>query len=149
MNEQNNYTYIKTIKELKQYIGKIIVCYYYRDHQKESMNDEVFDIDNKNRQIQFMWMFKLIKIQDNVITSFDVATPSVRHHTLISRNAIRLYQYDPLEREESKKPTIMYPYYNGNADTEASAQSYVRLATPQEIKLYLKLNRKKRIYGHN
>ena len=54
--------------------------------------------------------------------------------------------------EESKEPTIMYPYYNGNngnVDTEASAQSYVRLATPQEIKIYLKLNRKKRIYGHN
>lgn len=143
MNEQNNYTYIKTIGELKQYIGKIIVCYYYVDYQRESINDEVFDPDNKNRQIQFMWMFKLIKIQDNV------TRPSVRHHILISRNAIRLYQYDPLEREESKKPTIMYPYYNGNADTEASAQSYVRLATPQEIKLYLKLNRKKRIYGHN
>ena len=141
MNEQNNYTYIKTIKELKQYIGKIIVCYYYIDHQKESMNDEVFDPDNKNRQIQFMWMFKLIKIQDNV------TTPSVRHHILITRNAIRLYQYDPLGREESKKPTIMYP--SCNVDTEASAQSYVRLATPQEIKIYLKLNRKKRIYGHN
>jgi hypothetical protein len=76
-------------------------------------------------------MFKLIKIQDNV------TTPSVRHHTLISRNAIRLYQYDPLEQEERKEPTIMYPYYNGNADSEASAQSYVRLATPQEIKIYL------------
>ena len=143
MNEQNNYTYIKTIEELKQYIGKIIVCYYYTDYQRETINDWVFDPDNKNRQIQFMWMFKLIKIQDNV------TRPSVRHHILISRNAIRLYQYDPLGQEESKKPTIMYPYYNGNADTEASAQSYVRLATPQEIKLYLKLNRKKRIYGHN
>jgi hypothetical protein len=147
MKKHNNYTYIKTIGQLKQHIGDIIVCYYYTD---SAIDGRRFDPDNENRKIQYMWMFKLTRIEDTEDTILPTNdNDPITRRTLYGTNSIRLYQYDPLIGITYDKPMPMYPSLSLTQETTNSAQTYVRLATPQEKKIYLNLNRKKRMYGFN
>lgn len=136
----NKRTYIKTVDEAQKYIGKIIVCYYYSDYQKEmNVEKELFDPDNENRKIAYMWMFKLTKIKPK--TPLD--PQNIRQAELYGINAIRLVEYEWDTNKVNNTPTL-----TRHNESFSTAQHYVRLATPQEIKIYLKLNRKYRIYGN-
>jgi len=144
-NNNNNYTYIKTQEELKKHLNELIVCYYYTDYNKESMSN-IFDPDNETRTVQFKWMFILKGIKNN---TYNNNNTTVRHITLESLNAIKLLAQHDINGCViiSDKPTILYK--NRTTPTESSAQSYVRLATKEEKLIYLKLMRKRRIYGHD
>ena len=146
MENNNNYTYITTQEELKKHLNELIVCYYYTDYLKEMMNSAVFDPDNETRTVQFKWMFILKGIGNNTHNNNNT---TVRHVTLESLNAIKLLSKLNIDGHViiDDKPTIMYK--NLTTPTEASAQSYVRLATKEEKLIYLKLMRKRRIYGHD
>ena len=143
MEKNNNYTYITTQEELKKHLNELIVCYYYTDYLKE-MNLEVFDPDNETRTVQFKWMFILKGIRNNRDNN-----TTVRHVTLESLNAIRLLSQHDINGHViiSDKPTILYK--NHITPTESSAQHYIRLPTKEEKLIYLKLMRKRRIYGHD
>ena len=132
--KKNNYIYITTQEELNKHLNELIVCYYYTDHYKE-LNDEFFDPDNKKRIIQYKWMFIFKGINDN-----QRSPTSIRHIILNSLNAIQLHSMD------SNEPKIIY---KNRTITEASAQHYIRLATKEEKLIYIKLMRKRRIYGHD
>jgi hypothetical protein len=145
MEKNNNYTYIITQEELKKHLNELIVCYYYTDYIKESMSN-IFDPDNKMRTVQFKWMFILKGIKNN---TYNNNNTTVRHVTLESLNAIRLLSQLNVNGHMriDDKPIIMYK--NHMKPTESSAQSYVRLPTKEEKLIYLKLMRKRRIYGHD
>lgn len=144
---ENNYTYITTQEELKKHLNELIVCYYYTDYLKE-MNSEVFDQDNETRIVQFKWMFILKGIGNNTYNNNN-NNNTVRHVTLESLNAIKLYSQLSINGHMriDDKPTILYK--NHMKPTESSAQSYVRLPTKEEKLIYIKLMRKRRIYGHD
>lgn len=145
MEKNNNYTYITTQEELKKHLNELIVCYYYTDYLKE-MNSEVFDPDNETRTVQFKWMFILKGIGNNRGNNNNT---TVRHVTLESLNAIGLFSRHGMGGRVviNDKPTILYK--NHTTPTESSAQHYIRLATKEEKLIYLKLMRKRRIYGHD
>jgi len=134
----NKLTYIKTTNEAQKYIGKIITCYYYTDHYQEMNNkEELFDPDNNNRHISYMWTFKLTRVSPLEIKN-------IRYAELYGINTVRLMEYSWYNKTLYDKPIL-----TKHEESKSSAQHYVRLATPQEIKIYLQLNRKFRIYKHD
>lgn len=145
MENNNNYTYITTQEELKKHLNELVVCYYYTDYNKESRSN-IFDPDNKMRTVQFKWMFILKGIKNNTRNNNNT---TVRHVTLESLNTVRLLSQLNIDGHViiDDKPTILYK--NLTTPTESSAQHYIRLATKEEKLIYLKLMRKRRIYGHD
>lgn len=98
------------------------------------------------RTVQFKWMFILKGIKNN---TYNDNNTTVRHVTLESLNAIRLLSQLNIDGHMiiDDKPIIMYK--NHIEPTDSSAQHYIRLATKEEKLIYLKLMRKRRIYGHD
>ena len=129
---KNKYTYLKTLDDLEKHLGKIIVLYYYKDYFLEN-NIECFDPDNKKRELSFMWMTRLetyIKYNYN-------HNNSIRNNGIGGKILISLYS-----TQEIKPMELLY------TDTDkmhiSESHSYVRLATPQEIKIYRNFARKDR-----
>ena len=137
--------YIKTIGELEKNIGKVVVCYYYKS--------------SITKEIAFMWMFKLTKYYNNGIyipysnlyDKFD----EIGHKEIYGTNKICL-----VDGKEKITPYLMYNSKNNKCryrklrfdlriPTTSSAQDYIRLANKDELKIYLQLTRKRRIFGYD
>lgn len=144
------HTYIKTISQLRKHIGEIVVSYYYHssmDSPKEGWHPD------KDDDVEFMWMFKLLDDGENY--KRNNPKESIRHKTIMGINHICLvnntkFRYPDVSNET---PHIMYPSWGRRFDLinpqESSAQSYMRLATKDEIKIFNKLTRKRRILGYD
>lgn len=144
------HTYIKTINQLRKHIGEIVVSYYY--HGSMDSPGEGWNPD-KDDDVEFMWMFKLVDDGENY--KRNSPKESIRYKTIMGINHICLvnntsFRYLDVSNET---PHIMYPSYTGKFDLinpqESSAQTYMRLATKDEIKIFNKLTRKRRILGHD
>ena len=142
------HTYIKTINQLRKHIGEIVVSYYCKNslRAREGWKPE-------DDEIEFMWMCKLLDDGENY-RSYK-PNESVRHKSIFGVNHICLtnktsYRYPIVD---NITPHIMYHSDGEGFDLikprEASAQSYMRLATKDEIKLYNRLTRKRKILGHD
>lgn len=117
--EENNTT-IETVGELKQYIGKEIVCCY-------------------GTPINFKWMFKLQKIDDEVS---HIPTSPLEHVNLFGVKFVVLIDKLKFKQQNCKIPYIL------KDDGYSNAQEIVRLPTKEEIKQYRHILRYKRIFGH-
>lgn len=122
---------IKTINELKPYVGKLIVCYYYQDYQEE-VNNPNFQREYDENKISFQWMFKLTSIKNKN------ENENIRRITLEGEHLVVLINN---QYTDYKTPTPYYLEENGSSN----AQSYIRTPTKKEIKMYLNTTRKKRI----
>ncbi len=131
-NEHNNQ--IKTIGELKKYLGKVVVSYFC----------------NVDGEISFMWMYKLVeiktKLQDDV---------PITHIFMMGLNHICLIDYTPNAYEtviSNKPPFLMYTkgnLFDMTIPMRSSAQEFMRPPTKEELNTYIKLTRKRRILGHD
>lgn len=142
------YTYIRTIAQLRKHIGQIVVSYYCKNSlgaAKEGWRPD--------DEIQFMWMCKLLDDGENY-TRYE-PNESIRKKRIFGVNHICLtnktsYIYPIVD---NITPHIMYHSDGKDFDLieprVASAQSYMRLATRDEIKLYNRLTRKRKILGHD
>lgn len=96
MNEQNNYTYIKTIEELKQYKGKILV----------------------KRNKDYTWMFKLVDIigKDLFVTQGIDIKPTPRVYFARGIKDFNTIHYEPygniiVHRLPTKEEMNLYRKY--------------------------------------
>ena len=127
-NEHSNQ--IKTIGELKKYLGKVVVSYYY----------------NGDGEISFMWMYKLVRIKSQLqddIPITHIIMMGLNHICLINNTS---YTY------ENKPPFLMYTkgnLFDMTIPMVSSAQEFMRLPTKEELNTYIKLTRKRRILGHD
>ena len=144
------YTYIRTISQLRKHIGEIVVSYYY--HSSMDSPIEGWHPD-KDDDVEFMWMFKLLDDGENY--GRYGSKELIRHKTLYGLNYICMvnnttYKYPIVD---NITPHVMYHSGGDRFDLinpqESSAQSYMRLATKDEIKIFNKLTRKRRILGHD
>jgi hypothetical protein len=143
------HTYIKTISQLRKHIGEIVVCYYY-EHSLDTNREGWHPEEGK---VEFMWMFKLLDDGENYRRYG--SRELIRHKTLYGLNYICMvnnttYEYPIVD---NITPHIMYHSDGDRFDLlqpqESSAQSYMRLATKEEIKIYNELTRKRKILGHD
>ena len=132
-NEHSNQ--IKTIGELKKYLGKVVVSYYYNGYDK----------------ISFMWMYKLVKIKSQLPDDIPIA-----HIIMMGLNHICLINNTPYKYEtgsSNKPPFLMYASSGNLFDMTipmvSSAQEFMRPPTKEELNTYFKLTRKRRILGHD
>jgi hypothetical protein len=125
MNKDN----ITTTEELRQCIGRPIVCYYYDDWILDRG-----DVQRPNRNeehVSFMWMFVLTKISNNG----NIGKITVRGATLEGKCMVVLIN-------KQGKQNITTPYFF-EEEGHSTAQSYVRLPTKDELKIYNKFYRHK------
>lgn len=131
-NEHSNQ--IKTIGELKKYLGKVVVSYYY----------------NINGEISFMWMYKLVKIKSKLQDDLPI-----RYIVMMGLNHICLKNNTPYAYETSmsnKPPFLMYTngrLFDMTIPMVSSAQEFMRPPTKEELNIYIKLTRKRRILGYD
>lgn len=139
MNEETHN--ITTIDELQNYIGKPIVCYYYKDYVTEYCDHQI-QRKLPEEEIKYMWMFKL--------TEIEIQEPrkdnTVRGKTLYGQNTVVLLDYNDTALRGHK--TIPHSLTFRNREKEpSSAQSYVRTPTKKELITYMNIFRRKRIFG--
>lgn len=143
------YTYIKTIGQLKQHLGDIVVSYYF--HQ--SPEKEKWRPEREEEEPLFMWMFKLVDDGENY--SRYKTRETIKYKLLFGINHICLKNDTPYKFPivDNITPHIMYHSDGDKFDLlnpiESSAQTYMRFATRDEIKLYNRLTRKRKILGHD
>lgn len=131
-NEHSNQ--IKTIGELKKYLGKVVVSYYY----------------NIDGEISFMWMYKLVKIKSKLQDDLPIT-----HIIMMGLNHICLINNTPYVYEtdiSNKPPFLMYTkgrLFDMTIPMVSSAQEFMRPPTKEELNTYIKLTRKRRILGHD
>ena len=119
MEQNNNQNFIKTTTELKQYIGKYVVCYYYDNWEKD--------------KISFQWLFKVSEKNNQLMDDETIA-----HNYIFGENCVCL-----VDNQHANK---IAPYFMNN-ETEANAQDYIRIPTQEEMKKYMHIMRRKRIFG--
>jgi len=127
-NEHSNQ--IKTIGELKKYLGKVVVSYYC-------------DIDG---EISFMWMYKLVKIKSQLQDDLPI-----RHIIMMGLNHICLTNNTRYSMS-NKPPFLMYTsgrLFDMTIPMVSSAQEFMRPPTKEELNIYIKLTRKRRILGYD
>ena len=131
-NEHSNQ--IKTIGELKKYLGKVVVSYYY----------------NGCGEISFMWMYRLVKIKSQLQDDIPIT-----HIIMMGLNHICLRNNTPYnyKTDSSDEPPFLM-YTKGNLfdmtiPMVSSAQEFMRPPTKEELNTYIKLTRKRRILGHD
>lgn len=131
-NEHSNQ--IKTIGELKKYLGKVVVSYYY----------------NIDGEISFMWMYKLVKIKSKLQDDLPI-----RHIIMMGLNHICLTNNTPYTYAtdmSNKPPFLMYTngrLFDMTIPMVSSAQEFMRPPTKEELNIYIKLTRKRRILGYD
>ena len=132
-NEHSNQ--IKTIGELKKYLGKVVVSYYY----------------NVDGEISFMWMYKLVRIKNQLqddIPITHIIMMGLNHICLINNTS---YKYKIGSSNEP--PFLMYTSRGNLFDMTipmvSSAQEFMRPPTKEELNTYFKLTRKRRILGYD
>lgn len=132
-NEHSNQ--IKTIGELKKYLGKVVVSYYC----------------NGDGKIRFMWMFKLVEIKSQLQDDIPIARIIMMglNHICLRNNTPFVYEID----SSNKPPFLMYASSGNLFDITipmvSSAQEFMRPPTKEELNTYIKLTRKRRILGHD
>ena len=132
-NEHSNQ--IKTIGELKKYLGKVVVSYYC----------------NIAGKILFMWMYKLVKIKSQLQDDVPIIHINMMglNHICLTNNTPYTYKTDISD----KPPFLMYTSGMGSPDMTipmvSSAQEFMRPPTKEELNIYIKLTRKRRILGHD
>ena len=127
----NKETYFTTVGELNKHIGEIVVCFYYRDYNKEY--DKSFTRPYDESNISFMWAFKMT-------------------HPIMGAPGINLRQADLsgtdfvclINRQKSR--TLKTPYFMKH-EQSCNAQAYVRLPTKEELIKYRNVLRYRRIFG--
>ena len=127
-NEHSNQ--IKTIGELKKYLGKVVVSYYY----------------NIDGEISFMWMYKLVKIKSKLQDDLPI-----RHIIMMGLNHICLANNTRYSLS-NKPPFLMYTngrLFDMTIPMVSSAQEFMRPPTKEELNIYIKLTRKRRILGYD
>lgn len=127
----NKETYFTTVGELNKHIGEIVVCFYYRDYNKEYDNSFTRPYDESN--ISFMWAFKM--------THPIMGAPGInlRRADLSGTDFVCL-----IDRQDSR--TLKTPYFMKH-EQSCNAQAYVRLATKEELTKYMGVLRYRRIFG--
>lgn len=131
-NEHSNQ--IKTIGELKKYLGKVVVSYYY----------------NIDGEISFMWMYKLVKIKSKLQDDLPIRYIIMMglNHICLTNNTPYAYTTDM----SNKPPFLMYTngrLFDMTIPMVSSAQEFMRPPTKEELNIYIKLTRKRRILGHD
>lgn len=132
-NEHSNQ--IKTIGELKKYLGKVVVSYYY----------------NEDGEIRFMWMYKLVEIRSQLQDDIPITRIIMMglNHICLINNTPYTYKTDI----SNKPPFLMYTSGMGSPDMTipmaSSAQEFMRPPTKEELNIYIKLTRKRRILGYD
>lgn len=129
----NTETYVTTIGELNKHIGEIVVCFYYKDYNKEYDGNFTRPYDEEN--ISYMWAFKM--------THPIMGAPGInlRHADLSGTDFVCL-----IDRQMSR--TRKTPYFMKH-EQSCSAQAYVRLATKEELAKYRNVLRYIRIFGND
>ena len=132
---KENITYITTLQEAKNYIGKLVVCYYYKNN-KESTDMTLFRPNEPKENIAYMWIMKLAAIPQQVVID-----NSIRGKTFsYEKQYICLINNTPYGCR-GKTPFMV------NGCEECSAQTYMRTPTKDEINIYMNFLRHKRIFG--
>ena len=131
----NEVIYIKTIDELKNYSNKLLVCYYYRDYQKEQTDHNLDRPNEPEEKIAFMWIMRY----DSMPTQMFTDNP-IRGKTLSFKdNYVCLI--------DNIRPNTITPCLEKFHGRECSAQAYIRTPTKKEMNIYMNLLRHKRIFG--
>ena len=131
----NKETYLTTVGELNKHIGEIVVCFYYRDYNKEYDGSFTRPYDESN--ISFMWAFKM--------THPIMGAPGInlRHADLSGTDFVCLIDR---QMSRARKTTRKTPYFMKH-EQSCNAQAYVRLATKEELTKYRNVLRYRRIFG--
>ena len=114
--------HIKTVDELNKHIGEILVCYYYWNHK----------IDKP----WFMWMGKFLGISEINSRTRD---KSIKGKYLYVEKQMTIgdcYGFDRYKK-------VPYELIGTGCD----AQSYIRIPTKEELKIYMSFFRRIRIFG--
>lgn len=120
MNTYNNH-HIETLGELREYKGKLIVCFYY--------------MGEKQDKPYFKWMGKFMDIKPQ---PYDSDNNLVQGKTLKMENMVTIGDcYGFIKKA---------PYEIRG--TSCNAQACVRLPTKKEINTYMNFFRHKRIFGY-
>lgn len=127
----NKETYLTTIGELNKHIGEIVVCFYYKDYNKEYDRSFTRPYDESN--ISFMWAFKM--------THPIMGAPGInlRRADLSGTDFVCL-----IDRQMGR--TRETPYFMKH-EQSCNAQAYVRLPTKEELTKYRNVLRYRRIFG--
>ena len=136
--EEENVTYIKTLEELAKYENKLVVCFYYKDYNKEHQDHSLFRLDEPKENIGYMWIMRFESIPPQILKD-----NSIRDKQLKYKNGY-VCLVNNLGTANHKVPSIME--YAG--ENICSAQSYIRTPTKEEIKIYMNMFRHRRIFGN-
>lgn len=130
---------ILTIDELKNYIGKPIVCYYYKDYITEFRDHEI-QRELPEDDIMYMWMFVLTEIEEE-----EYKDNTIRGKTIYGKNIIVLIDSNG-KILRGTKPHIISRI--GSEKEPSSAQAYIRTPTKRELITYMNIFRHRRIFGY-
>lgn len=129
----NTETYATTIGELNKHVGEIVVCFYYKDYNKEYDGNFTRPYDENN--ISFMWAFKLVKPINGPLEL------NPRYQDIYGEDSVCL-----IDRQKSR--TLKTPYFMKH-EQSCNAQAYVRLPTKEELAKYKNILRYVKIFGND